>query len=113
MEACLSIKFAYLDWLTCKKCLLGGHGKARRNVNINILLGRGLCTFSNKTKRGHQFFVISVTGGQRFCFGLMINLASPRHSINIEWSLMLKFFERSEFFVIQWNPVNTVTDEPK
>ena len=33
MEACLSIKFAYLDWLTCKKCLLGGHGKARRTVN--------------------------------------------------------------------------------
>ena len=32
MEACLSIKFAYLDWLTCKKCLLGGHGKARRTV---------------------------------------------------------------------------------
>ena len=25
-------------------------------LNINILLGRGLCTFSNKTKRGHQFF---------------------------------------------------------
>ena len=35
MEACLSIKFAYLDWLTCKKCLLGGHGKARRTV-INL-----------------------------------------------------------------------------
>jgi len=73
----------------------------------------GESTFSNKTKRGHQFFGISVTGRQRFCFGLMINLASPRPSINIEWSLMLKFFGRSEFFVIQWNPVNTVTDEPK
>ena len=34
MEACLSIKFAYLDWLTCKKCLLGGHGKARRTVRL-------------------------------------------------------------------------------
>ena len=33
MEACLSIKFAYLDWLACIKCLLGGHGKARRTVN--------------------------------------------------------------------------------
>ena len=42
-----------------------------------------------------------------------MNLASPRPAINIEWSLMLKFFERSESFVIQWNPVNTVTDEPK
>ena len=49
MEACLSIKFAYLDWLTCKECSLGGHGKARRTVikcpivmpaivNTNILL---------------------------------------------------------------------------
>ena len=36
MEACLSIKFAYLDWLTCKKCLLGGHGKARRSVNLKL-----------------------------------------------------------------------------
>ena len=35
MEACLSIKFAYLDWLTCKKCLLGGHGKARRTVRLD------------------------------------------------------------------------------
>ena len=34
MEACLSIKFAYLDWLTCKKCLLGGHGKARRALEL-------------------------------------------------------------------------------
>ena len=34
MEACLSIKFAYLEWLTCKKCLLGGHGKARRTVKV-------------------------------------------------------------------------------
>ena len=41
MEACLSIKFAYLDWLTCKKCLLGGHGKARRTVNHKFY-GRGL-----------------------------------------------------------------------
>ena len=32
MEACLSIKIAYLDWLICKKCLLGGHGKARCTV---------------------------------------------------------------------------------
>ena len=37
MEACLSIKFAYLDWLTCKKCLLGGHGKARRTVRLSTL----------------------------------------------------------------------------
>ena len=36
MEACLSIKFAYLDWLTCKKCLLGGHGKARRTVIASV-----------------------------------------------------------------------------
>ena len=34
MEECLSIKFAYIDWLTCKKCLLGGHGKARRTVKL-------------------------------------------------------------------------------
>ena len=34
-EACPSIKFVYLDWLTSylQKCLLGGHGKARRTVN--------------------------------------------------------------------------------
>ena len=37
MEACLSIKFAYLDWLTCKKCLLGGHGKARRTVRTELV----------------------------------------------------------------------------
>ena len=28
------MKFAYPDWLTCKKSLLGGHGKARRTVII-------------------------------------------------------------------------------
>ena len=32
MEACLSIKVKDPDWLTCKKCLLGGYGKARRTV---------------------------------------------------------------------------------
>ena len=34
MEACLSIKVEDPDWLTCKKCLLGGHGKVRRTVNL-------------------------------------------------------------------------------
>ena len=33
---------------------------------------RALCTFSIKTKRGHQFFSISVTGVQRLCLGLML-----------------------------------------
>ena len=39
--------------------------------------GGGLCTVSNKTKRGHQFLFVSMTGGPRFCLGLTINLASP------------------------------------
>ena len=30
------MKFAYPDWLTCKKGFLGGHGKAHRTV----ILGR-------------------------------------------------------------------------
>ena len=41
-----SIKFAYLDWLTCKKYLLGGHGKARRTVNV---------FHARKTKRISKF----------------------------------------------------------
>ena len=34
-EASPLIKFAYRDWLTCKKRLLGGHGKVRRTVTQN------------------------------------------------------------------------------
>ena len=57
-------------------------------LNINVLLGRGLCTFSNITKTGHQFFfIISMTGGQGFCSGLMMNIASPLPSICNERSL--------------------------
>ena len=40
-QACPSIKFVYLDWLTSylQKFLLGGHGKARRTVKC----GQKLC----------------------------------------------------------------------
>ena len=44
MEVCLSIKFAYLGWLTCKKCLLGGHGKARRTVKALVPFLLEFCT---------------------------------------------------------------------
>ena len=57
MEACLSIKFAYLDWLTCKKCLLGGHGKARRTVTnlFNISSTSKLLCSSKSRVAGFYF----------------------------------------------------------
>ena len=30
------IKFVYPDWLTCKKSLLGGHGKARHTISFDF-----------------------------------------------------------------------------
>ena len=55
MEACLSIKFAYLDWLTCKKCLLGGHGKARRTVKT-LSVGPVRVRYSTIGRRHICFF---------------------------------------------------------
>ena len=82
MEACLSIKFAYLDWLTCKKCLLGGHGNARRtlikgledvqldNIHLSALVQLGIDNVKHLDQLpiilspGHRFYLLP--GKQRF-----------------------------------------------
>ena len=74
-EASPLIKFAYRDWLTCKKRLLGGHGKARRTVTQND----GKRTLFQKCRFGSSFSticmaVLSQNDGE--CSGFQVTVMS-------------------------------------